>query len=297
MSGLDTVVIYNPKSGDGSLDPRVLELGAEPGFELWHVEAGENPRLLAARARQMGARRVAAAGGDGTVNAVVNGLLSEDCGPLPIFAVLPCGSANDFTKALGMGPDWERAVEALAGGVTCQLDLMRVRGGDVDVLVNAATGGFSVEIDDHMDEDTKRWWGGYAYARTALEVMPEARDYRVRIEADGLALGGEFNAVILCNGSHAGGVCLVPPADTCDGHLDLAGVFTTTLAERLRLLADFAVAQHLESERVVYRRVRQVRVDSDPPMPFIGDGERLGETPLTFEVMPGVLEVLVPPEA
>lgn len=297
MTATHTVIVYNPGSGNGCHRRQVLELGTQPGFQIWPVKPDSDPRRVAAKARRKGIATVVAAGGDGTINGVVNGLMGEDRGSLPVLAVLPCGSANDLTKALGIGPEWEPAAAALAAGHTRALDLIQVGGAEIDVLINAATGGLSVEINEEMDEETKRWWGGFAYARAALEVVPKARNYRIFVDADGEALADEVAAVIISNGTHAGGVSLMPPADPGDGALDLAAVLTTTFGERARLFADFALGHHLESDLVIYRQVSHVKVESEPPMPFIGDGEPIGETPLTFEVLPAALQVIVAPEA
>ena len=286
------LIIHNPKSGGGRCNDDIDQLVKQHRqIKLVQTsEAGEATQH-AHDAPRKGHTHVIAAGGDGTVNEVINGLMQIQ-GDKPVMGVLPCGSANDFTKAIGLDADWDTAAETVLHGTPREVDIVEIEGADRRYLINAATGGLSVAIDDAMDEKTKKWWGAFAYARVAATVIPEASNYRVRLNVDGQTHEAICAGLIVANGSHAGNLNIAPQADVTDGLVNVMTARANDLADRIKLLTDLAMGKQTESEWVDCFTGRHIKIESDPPMPFIADGERLGETGLSFKVIPGALRVL-----
>lgn len=288
------LIIHNPKSGGGRCNDDIHQLADEhPQIVLAQTQEEGDATILAQDAPQNGHTHVIAAGGDGTVNEVINGLMQIQ-GDKPVLGVLPCGSANDFTKAIGLDADWDTAADTILHGMPRKVDIIEIEGADRRYLINAATGGLSVAIDEAMDEKTKKWWGAFAYARVAATVIPEASNYRVRLRVDGKETEVTCAGLIVANGSYAGNLNIAPQADVTDGLINIMTARANSLADRIKLLTDLALGKQTESEWVDCFTGKQVEIESDPPMPFIADGERLGETRLTFKVIPGALRVLLP---
>lgn len=286
------LVIHNPNSGGGRYKENVRRLARDhPQIEIRQTHEKGEAAEVAQDAPSHGYTRVVAAGGDGTVNEVINGLM-RITGDKPILGVLPCGSANDFTKSIGIDADWDAAARAILRGAARDVDIIEIDGADRRYLINAATGGLSVAIDDAMDAATKNWWRGFAYARVAATVIPEASNYHVRIRVDGREKQDTCAGVIVANGGYAGNLCIAPQADVSDGLLNVMTARATTLTERMNLLTDLALGRQTESEWVDCFTGTTAEIESDPPMPFIADGERLGETRLSFTLIPMALRVL-----
>jgi diacylglycerol kinase (ATP) len=297
------LVLVNPCAGGGRMHDRVRSWASDrPGWRLHETRSGDHARELAEEAALAQAAVVVAAGGDGTVHDVVQGLMATEASR-PVLGVLPCGTANDFTNTIGLDGDWSASVAAIDAGHTIDADVIRAVATDDDghplppvYVINAATGGLSVAIDDAMDEEVKQWWGRFSYAKLAIEEYLDATAYDARIEVDGQALTGEALAIVVANGVYAGGVQLAPRARADDGRADVCLVRGQTWDEGLGLLADLALGRTYASERFEWVLGSNVTITSEPAMPFIADGEQIGRTPLTLEVCRGCLRVLTPPD-
>jgi len=297
------LVIANPCAGGGRMADALAAWSADggSGWRVVETESSDHARELARQAASGGAECVVAAGGDGTVHDVVQGLMrGAEAETRPVLGVLPCGTANDFSRAIGLNGEWVASVAAIDGGATRPIDVVKVTGASIEggervsrYIVNAATGGLSVAIDEAMDETIKQWWGPFSYARVAAEVLPTAESFRVKLTVrGGETVEGEALAVLVANGPRAGGVELAPRAELGDGRLDVAVAHGATWDQRAGLLADFAQGRAYASERIEWRWGERVDVEAEPAMGFIGDGERLGTTPMTFELLGGALRVL-----
>lgn len=317
-----TCVILNPGARTGD-DEKVLER-LEPllaGWEVRRTERAGHARELARAAAGEGFDTVIAAGGDGTVNEVVNGLAEAAMAGegAPCLGVLPLGTGNDLVRLLGVPADPEEAVAALRRGACRRLDVAEMRvGGETRFFLNVAAGGFSGEVDRALTPEIKRSWGPLAYLRAAAEAVRQLDPYRVRIRFDGGEGDGggetvELSAlnVVVANGRFAGGgLPVAPRAHPADGLLEVVVIpempITAMVALAPRVLAgrhlDVAEEQERDREaageepeapRLLYRRCRTVELESDPPMPWNTDGELVGECSPTFRVVPGALGVLV----
>lgn len=293
-------VILNPAAGGGACAAAVRALASlRPWLSVVESTSGGHASRLAAEALEDGCDLIVAAGGDGAVSRVAHGMAgSFDAAAL---GVLPCGTANDFARAMGIGVDLPEAFALLDAGPTQPTDLIRVTTDaapdEAEHFVNMATGGFSVELGRRMDATAKKRWGRLAYLIASLQCLADHPQYRVRIEGDGERLELTTPAVLVANGRWAGGMPLMPEADEADALLDVAMLRVEGLADAAALFASFLTQSHLENERLEFRRWRRVRVEADPPMRFHADGEEAAATPVTFEVMPHALQVVRPASA
>ncbi|MFW6199586.1 MAG: diacylglycerol/lipid kinase family protein [Gemmatimonadota bacterium] len=297
---MDSLVVLNPDaSGVKKNLTRIRGALADSSvLSAAHVEVHSNwegGRDVAARAAEDGCGLVVAVGGDGTVNAVVNGLMSVEP-PRPTLGVLPLGTGNDLARSLGISDGWEDALEILGEQNERDMDVFRVElGGRSRYGANVSAGGFSGQVDESLTHEDKERWGPLAYLKTALENVTRVQSYEAVLTAD----DGEEREIAVCNivvGNGrwaAGGLPVTPRARMDDGLLDVVVLSTGPVARLGMVAARMAAGRHLEHELVTTFRARALDVRSTPDMRFNVDGELLGAGDIRFEVEPKALRVLV----
>lgn len=296
-AGCATCVVLNPTAGRArarpGLERRLLEL---PGAVLRRTRGPGDGARLAREAAEIGCELLVAVGGDGTVHEVVNGMHAGRPGPR--LGVVPTGTGNDFSRALGIPPEPEAALGLLLEGEVRRVDLVRARiAGRESRVVNAAIGGFGGEIARHVTRARKRRWRGLVYLRAVLEELRSVTEYSVALQLDGEELAAAPGlAVIVANGPWlGGGIPAAPDATVDDGLLDVLAVRGASRAALPGLVARALAGRHLRSPKVTWRRVRRAGVRAVPSMPFNADGQPLGRGDAEFEALPGALRVVAPP--
>lgn len=248
---------------------------------------------LARRAALAGWELIVAAGGDGTVNEVVNGLmLAEAEGAHSRLGVLPIGSGNDFASVLGIPMDLTQAAQKLAQGTLRRVDLGRVNGRWFDNNV-----GMGFEAMVNIEAHRITWLQGQplyllavfrALTRYPLPVVDIYKD-------DGDRLAKQILMISVGNNRRNGGGFLVNPyAVSDDGLLDLCIVDAISRREILRLLPKVMKGAHDGEPTVELTRSTRLVVESSVPLPLHADGEILENEALRVEVTvePGRLAVI-----
>jgi diacylglycerol kinase (ATP) len=297
-----TCIILNPRAGAAEAIRESLGRAIDrlDGIEIRETERAGRARALAASAVAEGFDRVVAAGGDGTLNEVLNGI-APDFGRVEL-GLVPAGTGNDLARTLGIPSDPEAAVEVLARGAVRSLDLARLQTeGEDRWFLNVSAGGFGGEVDEDLRAEIKEVWGPLSYIRTAFEALAELETYRVRLtfepgSSEAASLEVAAVNVVVANGRYvAGGLHVAPTAAPDDGLLDVV-VIRAAPIPRLSLLApQVALGQHLDHELILHRRVRSLAVESEPAMQFNADGELAGATPVRYQVVPGAVRFVAPP--
>jgi diacylglycerol kinase (ATP) len=291
---MKTWILVNPNAGSVDEQAALGEtLSRLPETEVHHTERGGHAEELARDAVRQGVDRIVAAGGDGTLNEVVNGL-SEDFGRASL-GLLPLGTGNDFARSIQVPDDLEGALAVLREGRTRRLDVVRATlPGRSRYFINMSAGGFSGLVSEKAD-DAKDRWGPLAYMRAAVEALPELRTFQAAIRLSGAEeLDLETYNLVVSNGRFvAGGIPAAPQAELDDGLLDLMIVPATTGPKLALLVPQVLLGRHLGSDLLVFRKATRIEIQSDPPMTFNLDGELLDEAPSVFEVLPRALEVVV----
>lgn len=301
---MNTRLIVNPNAstiGDEPAASVMHRLAERPGVTVHRTAETGDARRFAAEAVDAGADLVIAAGGDGTISEVVNGLARGL--DRTRLAIVPAGTANDFATTLGLVQDDPDAILAVIDrGVERRVDLIHSAtdnssdGGDASsrLIINACTGGFSEVVHDKLTPDVKRGWGPLAYLRAAVDAMPEICWHDTAITIDGETIHASTCSVVIANGRSAGGLELDPAARVDDGRIDVIIITAQTFLDEMRLATRFLAGDHLRSDHLIFRRGREVRLDADPPMHFSSDGELIGPTPIGFTIRPAALRVLTP---
>jgi diacylglycerol kinase (ATP) len=296
-----TCIIVNPNAGSVE-DLAALEAALDrlPGSEVLRTEAAGNAERLAREAVRNGADLVVAAGGDGTLNEVVNGL-SEDFGKVRL-GLIPLGTGNDFARSIGVPDDLEGALAVLERGEARAVDVARATIGETcRCFLNMSVGGFSGEVSERASEAKDRW-GPLAYMRGAIGALPELKGFLTTITLNGgETLQLEMFNLVVANGRYvASGIPAAPKAVLDDGLLDVVISPMTTLPQLAVLIPQVLLGRHLESDLLLFRRATRLEIECDPPMAFNVDGELIGENgggTARFEILPRALQVIAGPDA
>jgi diacylglycerol kinase (ATP) len=277
--GLRTAAIALPRLRDGGLRVRSL-VGRDAGEAL----------DLAREAVASGVDSLVVVGGDGMVHLAAQAVT----GTLTSVGIIPAGTGNDVARYLGISrSDPEVAARAVVGGRTRRIDVARC-GTTTYVTVLAA--GFDAMVNERAN--AMRWPRGQM--RYNLATVAELRVFRplpYTLDLDGEVRHVEAMLVAVGNGpSFGGGLRIAHGARLDDGLLDVVVVKTMTKAQLVRTYPLLWSGRHTRQPQFERHLVQQVTVAA-PGVVAYADGERLGALPLTVDVVPGGLSVLVPQPA
>jgi diacylglycerol kinase (ATP) len=292
------LVVFNPAAGSSAGGAELAEiLSKRRGVALRYPRSQAETLACAREAVRDYYDVLVAAGGDGTIHTLVNGLAPHfDAVRL---AVLPLGTGNDLCRTLAVPLEADAALGVLDAGRERRIDLIEARtAGRVWHVVNTASGGFGGKMQESLRPEVKSAWGPLAYLRGAASLLTDLQSYLTRITLDDRPpLEEDVLNVIVANGRFAAhGWPVASQASLEDGLLDVVIVKNGDLFDLTEVVAHLVAGDYSDSALVLYRRARRVCVKSNPCMWFSFDGEPETNEPLTFAVLPRALRVLVGPE-
>jgi YegS/Rv2252/BmrU family lipid kinase len=227
-------------------------------------------------------------GGDGTLNAAVDGMVDTQ---LPL-GILPLGTANDLARTLGIPTSLPDACEIIANGRVQRIDLGWVNGKH---FFNVASLGLSVQITQRLSKKAKRRWGVLAYAVTALQVIWQTRPFRAEIRLNGKSIPVKTVQIAVGNGRYyGGGMTVVHDATIDDQRLDLYSLELQHWWQIIALLPAMRGGRHTNWRGVRTLHGHEIEVYTPRHRPINTDGEITTYTPAQFRVIPHALAVLVP---
>jgi len=288
--------LVNPSSGGGkgarSL-PRIRQLAAAAGSEVWLSKDVDDLRRFARRAVEEGVDRLVVAGGDGTFHHAEQGLAGSRCA----MGLVPLGRGNDLARTLGVPETVEEAAEFALHGPIHSIDLGRVDSYCFDGYCGV---GFDSEVAGYVHSGSRLLKGPLAYPVGVARNVLFYRSPTVRVEHDSGVFEGArlFVSIVNCR-SFGGGMIIAPDASLTDGLLDLVAVHDISRLELLRLFPKVYKGQHVGHHAVEIVRTRKVHITVDRPMRMFSDGEPLLEVDqqgVTVEIWPGALRVVGHPD-
>jgi len=288
-------VIFNPNAGSVTdVDTVLAQLHRLKPAIIRLTRARGDAEKFAREAVRKKYDYVVTAGGDGTLNEVINGIAPNSRNVR--VGLIPLGTGNDFARSLGLPGEIQNNIDILAEERNRRVDLVLVRSKRARYFVNVSAGGFSGPVDEKLTPELKRAWGPLAYVRSAAAALPQLRTYRAHILLDDDEhLSLELYNIIIGNGRFvAGGLPIAPDADLSDGLLDVILIPNHPAPKLALLAAEILLGKHLSNDGVVFRRAKKIRVRARPVMRFNVDGEPVGNAPATFEIVPRALKFVVP---
>ena len=301
-----SVVFVNPVAGAGRAERDLRRARgaferAEISTEFVVAASTEDMEMRVRAAIANGGRLFFAMGGDGTVQAVVNGVGVERLGEGGVVVgVLPSGGGNDFAAALRLPKDPAAVVAGLSKSTIRSVDVLRARTGDgaSRLFVGGGGVGLDVEAARHASGSYRRWPGRSRYLASALRAWREFEPIGVRVEFpdDDLPVidAHVMLAAVLNTPSYGAGLRVAPNAHVDDGLLDVAVLKSLSVAEVGRAIPRLFAQGTLPESRVVRQKARTVVIQTDRECEFHGDGEILGPAPVRIELVPNAIQVLAP---
>lgn len=318
-------LIYNPSGGQVTIRHELDNVVAFLRRCGWSVALRETSRPLEAielarDAVNRGARVVIAAGGDGTVNEVANGLVNTDTA----LGVLPVGTTNSWALQMGipaLNPilPGTQAAKLFAGleewiarplpanyyrKVLLDAARVLVEGQTVAVDVGELSGryflisagiGLEAAIVESISLKEKRALGSWAYVLTAIGSAYKYSSTDVRLKLDGKVIDVSTSLIVVSNIQLYGGMAAIgPKACVNDGRLDVCILkgdgFFTFVQHAMNILSH----RHLRDPKVEYYQCREIAVESLRPLPVHVDGEPFAMTPVAIRAVPSSLKIIVP---
>jgi len=313
-------IVINPRAGRGAVErgwPAAKAVLDEGGVEYRVTiteEAGHASRA-AREAIEAGERFVVAVGGDGTVHEVVNGMMGDD-GPLvpdAVLGVVAAGSGCDFVKTFGLSQDPTTAAKhLLGGGLWGEIDVARVRytgeGGAQRArwFANIAEAGLGADVVAAAARLPK-WLGGKVYKIAAVKEIARHDPFAARVtmhgrKARGLPVGsplgsveweGELSLLVVANCQFfGGGMKVAPRAIPSDGMLDVQ-IAMGSKSDAMKVMQKIAKGEHIPNKNIGEYLATSLTLDGPKPILIEADGEVLGTTPATFDLVPAALKLKI----
>ena len=254
-------------------------------------EGGDAARF-AQEALSDGVDVLVAGGGDGTVNEVVNGILSADTSPQMALGLLPLGTANDFARGCGIPLEPYDALKLATEGESVSIDIPSANG---VYFANVASGGFGAEITVGTSPQLKKAMGGGAYALTGIVTAAKMEPYEGRFTSADEMAEGAFIVLAVGNARQAGGGFQVTPnAYLDDGLVDVMAITDFQTRELGLVIQKFQDFTNKENQFVHYRQLPGFEIDVSGKLPINLDGEPHCWDHITFEILPKCLPVVLP---
>ena len=284
----NTVVILNPaaRSEKGKRWRARVESVARGCVICATSRAGE-AEALARHAAQEGFEKIVAAGGDGTINEVVNGLAGSNAA----LGLLPIGTMNVFATELGLpAHDLQLCWNIIQGEHTRLVDLPSANG---KYFVQLAGVGLDAQVVKETSLTLKRSFGPLSYLISAAQIAAREPP-RLFLESENSPID-EGSFVLVGNGRLYGGPFpFFKHAAIDDGLFDVIAFKRLGYLEIIKYLQDVVFSSEIRVPDIEYFQTRRLRVTSDREVPVELDGELVGNCPVEFQLRERTLRVLTP---
>lgn len=294
-----TYVVLNPVAGvsePGTVRERIESalLAHEFPFEIYETTGGrdENIKQVVRDAVRRGFKLFVSAGGDGTLSSVIDGLVGSD---IPLV-IIPTGTWNALARALEIPLQVDPAIDLLFQPHRIRaIDAMQVGQNYFVLSVSAGIGALAIKDVERKD---KRRLGKLADLRKAVAELLEFRAFQFEVKIDGVLNKFRASELMVANTSILGikALRLDPHIRMDDGKLNVCRIYANTLTEYLKLgLSMLRGDQERNWNMLCVEALQEVEIHSRSKLPVQGDGEVIGQLPVTVKLRPKAIQVLTPP--
>lgn len=289
-------LIVNPLSGGKKIEtylPIIKEILGKDNSLSWAITKEKNGAFQEAQ-KVSGEEYdlIVVCGGDGTMNEVINGVVSSHSS-LPIGFV-PCGTSNIYALSAGIPLDPIRACEIILKKYIRKIDLGKVgTGNSLRYFVSMAGVGYEASVIKSLKPNLVRTLGGIpAHLITGVGVLIKHRATELSIKLDGSSCRG-FEAII-SNGSFYGVSSIIAPeADMADGYLDVIIFKNGKRRDILRYVLGILRGRHIYFKDVEYTKAKKIEIDAPGEVWIQVDGEIMGTLPQEIEICPQAIQVIL----
>ncbi len=290
-------IICNPSSGKQKFQENIRHIQRmlqDDGkkVQIFYTEKKYDAKHFTIASCQSSTDLIVSVGGDGTLNEVVNGLLA--CERKVPLAIYPTGTANDFATYFGIStkvPDFYNMIKY------GKEEVVDVGKANEHYFINVAAGGAITEVAHRASSESKTILGKMAYILEGAKDFPNQifKPVTVKLTMNGETQEKEILFLLVSNTRYVGGFKqLMNRARTDDGKLDLLVVEKIPVKDFFNIFIKAINGSHLDHPKVFYKHIEKIEVVGKPAMEIDIDGEYLGETPVTIEVIPQAVKILKP---
>jgi diacylglycerol kinase (ATP) len=294
----EILVVVNPIAGSMSdidefrsvLDEKLNQQGKS--FQIYETTGEENLTELIRTASEQGVKIVLAAGGDGTITEVINGIIHTDM----TLGILPMGTGNGLARAMEIPLELDEAVD-LVSTENCMVEIDVMHAGEKYFVLNVGTGISSRSMGATKPED-KRRFGIFAYVWTIFGQMLGLRPQRFMLQVDGEDIHINATEILISNGTLMEDPPdpLGPPDTLFDGRFEVYIVRARSLTDYLGLVWDILTRRDKRDKKLKQLTLKhKIIIQSNfGAQPVQGDGELYGQTPVEVSVVPRAVKLIVP---
>ncbi|MDR3240903.1 MAG: diacylglycerol kinase [Lactobacillaceae bacterium] len=291
-------IIYNPTSGREAIRRDlvdILDVYEKAGYETSAFATSATPKSAENEARRAsldGFDLIIAAGGDGTINEVVNGIAPLE--KRPKLAIIPAGTTNDYARALRIPRD--EPLEAAKVVLQNRTALIDVGKANDTYFINIAAGGSISELTYSVPSKLKTMYGYLAYVIKGAELITRVKPMDLDVKYDGGEYHGQASMFFLALTNSVGGFeSIVPDAKLDDGKFTVLIVKTTKLPDIMTLMSEVINGgKHVDDPNLIYVKSSHVEVSSpsDEQVMVNLDGEYGGDAPMIFDDFQKHIEII-----
>jgi diacylglycerol kinase (ATP) len=292
-------IIYNTTAGREALRGDlvdIMDIYEKAGYEtsaFATTPAPNSAKNEATRAAKEGFDLIVAAGGDGTLNEVINGIAGLE--HRPTMAIIPAGTTNDYARALRIPRDDPIAAAKLILRKNKKFRIDIGKAG-ANYFMNIAAGGTLTELTYDVPSQMKSLFGYAAYLAKGAELLPKIKPVEVDVKYDDQEYKGIASTIFLALTNSVGGFeQIVPDASLDDGKFTMIIVKKSSLTDMLRLMAKALQGNHIGDPGIIYAKATDVEItplNKDDRMMINLDGEYGGDAPMEFHDLKQHIEVI-----
>lgn len=271
--------IVNPHAGRGALSGKVIgcvDTFQQAGYEVTiYVTQGAQDATRVARERAGEFDRIVCAGGDGTLNEVVTGLMESEV--RPPLGYIPAGTTNDFALSLGIS---KAPAEAAAVAVSNNLQALDIGRFNERYFNYIAAFGAFTEVSYATPQQTKNIFGRAAYILEGVKSLANIKQHHIRVSSEEMTVEDDFIYGMVSNSVSVGGFKSITPDGVAldDGLHEVLLVYPVENPMEFQWLVNDLLTHNMESDRFVYFRTAHITFDADEAVPWTLDGEFGGAT-------------------
>ena len=274
-------VIYNPTSGREALRSDlvdILSIYEQAGYEtsaFATTPAPNSAKNEARRAAEEGFDLIVAAGGDGTLNEVVNGIAGLE--HRPTMAIIPAGTTNDFANSIGIPKPMEQAAKLVVEGEPFACDIGRFND---SYFVYVAAFGLITDVSYTTDIEKKHKYGRLAYYLEALKRLKKIPTYRIKLKYDEKHIEDEFIYGGITNSESIAGFKWFERGEILLDDGEFEGIFIRkpkNIFGYIKILSSFIRKEYSENEYILSTRAKKYEIQSEENIAWTIDGEFAGD--------------------